>query len=130
MDFEYEESEFTPKKWHTNMLGINGFFGGWNFALCWQRKNPMWNVQMAFLKKNTCHILKEKKSKVYNHIWTMSSWKLPKQIKILNFFYFPIWPFTKFGSHLLLMTSSPSYFKKLKKKNLTLYTITMFSFQR
>jgi hypothetical protein len=28
MDLEYEKNEFTPKKWHTNMLGINGFFGG------------------------------------------------------------------------------------------------------
>jgi len=33
MDLEYDESEFTPKKWHTSMLGINGFFGGRNFGL-------------------------------------------------------------------------------------------------
>jgi len=79
-------------------------------------KFPLWNVQRVLLEKMSkiCHIWGKKVRSC--HIEKINLWRSSKQSRILNYFYFSVWPVAKFGSSPFWMIASPSTWQKWKKK--------------
>jgi hypothetical protein len=102
--------------WHRRFVSSVFFLAKFCTVAPMWAKFPLWNVQSDLLEKMSkiCHIWGKKVRS--RHIEKMNLWRLPKQSRILKYFYFALWPVAKFGSSLFWMIASPSTWQKWKKK--------------